>query len=87
MAASTEQHACFLSVLKNFHSGERIQEVTGWHAGFAGYVWTKGESVKKTRRIKKYPDTCGWGLGRGLKNIRICLNGALKIFGYVWTGT
>ena len=42
---------------ETFHSG-----VVDLHAGFTGYVWNEGESVKKKLRIKKHPDTCGRGL-------------------------
>ena len=35
------------SVLKNFHSGERIQKVADSYAGFTGYVWTKAKTGKK----------------------------------------
>ena len=43
----------FHSVLKNFHSGERIKKVADSYAGFTGFVWTEAESAKKKLRIKK----------------------------------
>ena len=51
------------SVFKNFHSGEQIQKVADSYAGFTGYVWTEPASGKKKLRIRKYPDTCGRGIG------------------------
>ena len=44
-----------LSVLRNFHSVERIQKVADLHVCFAGCVWTEGESAKKKLRIQNYP--------------------------------
>ena len=41
-----------ICVFKTFHSGERIQKVADLHTGFAGYVWTEGESAKKKLQIK-----------------------------------
>ena len=35
------------SVLKSFHSGERIKKNVDSSAGFTGYVWTEAESEKK----------------------------------------
>ena len=49
-------------VLKNFHSGERIQKLADSYVGFTGYVRTETESAKKKLRNQKYPDTCGRGL-------------------------
>ena len=37
------------SVLKKFHSGERIQKVADSSAGFTGYVWTEAESGRKEK--------------------------------------
>ena len=54
------------SVFKNFHSGERIQNVADSYAGFSGYVWTEAMSGKKKLRIQKYPDTCLRGLREGV---------------------
>ena len=42
-------------VLKNFHSGERIQKVSGSHSGYT-------ESANEKLGIQKYPDTRGRGL-------------------------
>ena len=50
------------SVVKNFHSGERIQKVVDSYAGFTGYVRTEAVPGKKKLRIEKYPDTSGRGL-------------------------
>ena len=49
-------------VLKNFHSGERIQKLVDSYVGYTRYVWMEAEYAKKKLRIKKYPDTCGRGL-------------------------
>ena len=57
---STRIRIC--SVLKIFHSGERIQQVADSQTRFAGYVWCEGESAKKKLRIQRYPDMCGRGL-------------------------
>ena len=35
------------SVLKSFHSGERIKKNVDSSAGFTGYVWTEAKSAKK----------------------------------------
>ena len=35
------------SVLKNLHSGERIQKLVDSYAWFTGYVWTEAVSGKK----------------------------------------
>ena len=50
------------SLLKNFHFGERIQEVADSYAVYTGYVWTETLSGKKKSRIQKYQDTCRRGL-------------------------
>ena len=50
--------------LKNFHSGERIQNFPDFACEFAVCVWTIAVSGKKKLRIQKYPDTCGRGLTR-----------------------
>ena len=52
----------FWKALKTFHSGEQIQKVADWYAGFPGYVWMEAVSGRKKLRIQKYPDTCGPGL-------------------------
>ena len=48
-----------LSVLKNVHSGERIQKVAYSYARYTGYVRAEAVSRRKKLRIQKYPDTCG----------------------------
>ena len=50
------------SLLKNFHFGERIQEVADSYAVYTGYVWTEALSGKKKSRIQEYQDTCRLGL-------------------------
>ena len=52
------------SLLKNLHSGERIQKVADSYAGCTGCVWTKADSAKKN---------CGFN------QIRIRVDGAHKI--------
>ena len=42
---------------------------SGFACEFAEYVWTIAVSGKKKLRIKKYPDTCGRGLGTTLPSI------------------
>ena len=50
------------SLLKNFHFGERIQEVGDSYSVYTGYVWTEALSGKKKSRIQKYHVTCRRGL-------------------------
>ena len=51
-----------MHLFTNFHSGERIQEVSNSYAGFTGYVRTEAVSAKKKLRIPRYPATCGRSL-------------------------
>ena len=46
---------------------------SGFAVEFAGCVWTVAVSGKKKLRIRKYPDTCGWGL-RELSSLFIVYN-------------
>jgi len=39
---------------------------SGLAVEFAGYVWTVAVSGTKKLRVRKYPDTCGRGLGVNL---------------------
>ena len=40
------------SVLKNFHSGERIKKIVDLYTGFTGYVWKEAVSRKTVAESK-----------------------------------
>ena len=62
LQASTHNRIC--CVFQSFQdSGERFQKLAVTVGVFAGYVWTKAESVTKFLRIQANPDRCGQGLG------------------------
>ena len=65
-------------VLKNFLSGERIQNVADSYTGITGYVETEAVSGKKKLRIQEYPGRCGRGFKWTLSQVAPLKEGNFK---------
>ena len=61
-------------VFKSFHYIHRFQKVAFSVSVFVRYVWTEGESAKKTLHFQTNPYTCGRGLNfrRCKKTLKKC---------------